>query len=90
MTFEDTFKRVLAKYMRQKVNLPVAKVLSYEQEKYEGGYCDTCYYTEIRVEVVYQDTSDREDYWTYYGSMVELIESLAAVDDVDGDSVPVP
>lgn len=80
-TFEDTFKDLLARYLRSKYSrLDIVEVLSYEQENRYGGICDTCSYTDIVVEVCYRTSEGDVLTHDIYGSMASLIEDLMAFD----------
>lgn len=80
-TFEDTFKDLLARYLRSMYSrLDVAEVVSYEQESRSGGYCDTCAYTDIVVEVCYRTSEGDVLTHDIYGSMASLVEDLSAFD----------
>lgn len=75
--FEDTFKELLARYSRKVYRNDIAEILSYEQETRSGGYCESCYYDEIVVEVRYLSTSGETKRFDIYGDMGELIRDLS-------------
>lgn len=78
--FEDTFKALLARYLTKNVDA-TAEVIEYEQDTEAGGYCDTCYYSDTVVRIVYVSSASgsRREY-TYYGDMGELIRDLSEFD----------
>lgn len=78
--FEETFRGLLARYMRENHFLDVVTVLSYEQETRGGGYCETCYYEEIVIEVCYVDSDGATCRKDIYGDMGELIRDLSEFD----------
>lgn len=78
--FEETFKILLARYLREIYGLDAVKVLSYEQETRGGGYCETCYYEEVVIEVSYLDSDGSTCEKDIYGDMGELVRTISDFD----------
>lgn len=76
MEYEEKFKDLLTRYLREVEYWDIKKVLTYSQGIKTGGYCDTCFYEEIVVDVSYVDHAGdvREHY--IYGDMGTLIRDL--------------
>lgn len=54
----------------------VKKVLSFEEEKYSGGYCESCAYEETVVEIRYINDDDKQSMYVYRGYFSELLREL--------------
>ena len=52
------------------------KVTAYEEVKKSGGYCKTCYYEYIEIEITYTTTEGDVKVFNYYGDFGELIREL--------------
>lgn len=70
---------VIKAWLIQNHGIAVDEVLSYEEENYSSGYCETCYYEEVRVNIEYLEGGLRRSY-THYGSFGDLIKELESVD----------
>jgi hypothetical protein len=53
------------------------EVTSVEQDTVSSGYCETCWYEEIVLEISYiEKGTGRSRLYTYYGNMASLISEL--------------
>ncbi len=76
MKFKETLFAEMAEYLR-KCGVPdVATVVAFEQDTRGGGYCNTCYWEEIIVEIRYRTGSGDEETYTYSGDLGELVRAL--------------
>jgi hypothetical protein len=75
---EGGFYGAIAKWLREGEyrGYDVAEIISVEQEERSGGYCETCWYEEIVVEIQYKDSHGDVNSYTYYGNMAELMREL--------------
>jgi hypothetical protein len=81
-TLSDSFKQSIKEMINgQRYNVvepAVGEVLSWEEFKYQSGYCDTCWYEETRVKVRYLDVNGQPGEYEYSGGFQELLEALLA------------
>lgn len=54
----------------------VAVVTGYEEFDYSTGYCETCYYEEVRLRIDYQRHDGTEYEYEYYGDFADFIREL--------------
>jgi hypothetical protein len=78
MTWVDGFKADLLRAMTEWGVTDAAEVIDWEQETEQGGYCDSCYYEEIVVEITYRTVAGEKSEYKYYGNMVNLMQTLAS------------
>lgn len=78
--FEDTFKELLGRYLKRYYGCDVAQVLSYVEDEYQTGYCDTCWSEETVVYVDYLDSSGERKKQKVWDSMVNLLDALIELD----------
>lgn len=73
-----SWKEALHEGLRQMLireGINAEKVTAFAEDTYSSGYCDTCYYEEIRVHIYY-DSSEGNDTYVYYGTLSELMNEL--------------
>ena len=75
MSLNDNVCAALADFLRER-DVDVREVLSYEEEMKYGGYCETCAYEYMVLEITYEDSNGKTQYYTYDGTFAELIRSL--------------
>lgn len=75
MSLNDSICAALADFLRER-DVDVREVLSYEEEMKYGGYCETCAYEYMVLEITYKDSNNKTKYYTYDGTFAELIRSL--------------
>lgn len=75
----DGFYDAVLRWLKaEKYRAPDAvKILNVEQDERSGGYCETCWYEEIVVEISYEDVTGEPGLYTYYGDMGEFVRELA-------------
>lgn len=80
-------KPVVAQWLRNK-GKSVYDVISFVEELYTGGYCETCYYEEWNVEITYHDNNGGLNIQTYVyeGKFSNLILELEDVNLEDINS----
>lgn len=76
--FEDQFKRVLSAWLSGKLNVDV-EVLTYSEETYDIGYCETCSYITTEVWIEYSSNGETKEY-KYNGNLADLISELGEVE----------
>ena len=75
MSLNDNVCAALADFLRER-DVDVREVTSYEEEMKYGGYCETCAYEYMVLEITYEDSNGKTQYYTYDGTFAELIRSL--------------
>lgn len=68
----DRFHGFIADYLREKDDLSIQEVRSVEEVTRTGGYCETCYYEELVLEIYYIDLDGNNRTYDYYGSLAEF------------------
>ncbi|WP_280485409.1 hypothetical protein [Nocardia cyriacigeorgica] len=77
-TFGDSLKAALAKYMQDRHEYwDVAEVVDFREETRSGGFCETCAYTEVVIEVTYLDSSGAIQKDDIYDNFAGLVRELA-------------
>jgi hypothetical protein len=56
------------------------KVLGYKEVEKSDGYCETCYYEYVEVEISYQKSDGTTGVYSYYGDFGDLIRTLTSND----------
>lgn len=86
MSFNEQLLEAMTKYVQSRTNEKVVWVYSYDSGLKTGGFCETCYYEEVTVEISY-DVEEEHDrgygrsrVMTYYGDMGEFIKVLSEFD----------
>lgn len=77
MSLEDSIKESLKKFLIEECCVDATEVISWNDTTRSGGSCETCYYEEIVVEIIYIDSNSHSREYTWYGSFGELIGYLA-------------
>lgn len=75
MSLNDNICAALADFLRDR-EVDVREVLSYDEETKYGGYCETCAYEYVVLDIMYENSEGKTKYYTYNGSFAELIRSL--------------
>lgn len=73
---QDGFYGAVAKWLREYGFGDVREVLDVQQDERSGGYCETCWYEEIVVEITYTDSEGERQTHTFYGDMGEFMREL--------------
>lgn len=60
----------------QRSGLPAVEVTSFEEDKRNDGYCETCYYEYTVVEIYYRDEDNKSKMYVYSGNFADLIREL--------------
>jgi hypothetical protein len=60
----------------QRKGIDVTEVLGYQESTRSGGYCETCYYTYIVVEIDYRKADKTVGCYVYDGEFSDLIRAL--------------
>jgi predicted nucleic-acid-binding Zn-ribbon protein len=71
----SSFHRSITGFLADR-GFSVSKILDVEQETREGGYCETCWYSEVTVDITFEDGNGEWTCYTYYGDMGALIREL--------------
>lgn len=74
--FEESFYEAITKWLKSR-DVDAEKVVSVEQDTQVLGYCETCEYTQIIVNISYNDSEGFSQLYEYFGSMAEMINDLA-------------
>jgi len=70
-----SLKPILTEWLKQ-YEPDVKEVVSYEDDTYYGGYCETCSYEEAIVNIYYVDSKGAGHKYVYGGGFAELVSSL--------------
>ena len=83
MSLNQQLLEAMTKYVQSRTDEKVVEVYSYDSGLKAGGYCETCYYEEVTVEMFY-DVEEEHDrgygtgrVMTYYGDLGEFITVLS-------------
>lgn len=86
MSWNDTFNEALAKLIERHEGydgktVKVAEILSYQEDTYDSGFCETCSYTETVIDVYYKDDAGDTQKYRYFGKFAYLIQDLTSEDN---------
>lgn len=78
MSFEDRFYTAVTEYLNAHTDVSADRVTGIDQETYSDGYCETCWYEYIVLEIFYveADTGAHKIY-VYRGNMADLMRELS-------------
>lgn len=79
--FRSDFDNALGNFIGRVTGEDVLEILAYKEITYTGGYCESCWYTELRVEILYKTESSPTEKFVYHGNMVEFIKELLGEND---------
>ncbi|MEU9871141.1 hypothetical protein AB0C87_25255 [Actinomadura sp. NPDC048021] len=71
----SSFHKSIEEFLKDR-GFTVSKILDVEQETRTGGYCETCAYEEVVVDITFEDGDGQWTLYTYFGDMGELIREL--------------
>lgn len=74
-TWEDHFKSAL-KVLLERNGCDVDEVLDWEEDTYTDGYCETCRYTQVVVDIDYYSTQGIRLTYQHKGNFADLIREL--------------
>ena len=86
MSFNEQLLEAMTKYVQSRTDEKVVEVHSYESGLKTGGYCETCSYSYIVVEIYYKveeghgREAGRLRMMTYDGDFADFIETLSELD----------
>jgi len=76
--FGDSLTAALTKYMQDRHEYwDVAEVVDFREETRSSGYCDTCYYEEVVIEVTYVDSTGEMHRDDIHDNFAGLMRELA-------------
>jgi hypothetical protein len=67
---------ILAWLQENRPSLGAVEVLDYGEETEYGGYCETCSYEEIVVQITYKDSKGKTQKFRHYDNFAEFVKSL--------------
>lgn len=71
---------MLSVWLTEKLGRGVT-VISFEEELYQGGGCETCYYESLEVHLSYRDPGKiRLQTYEHYGNLAEIITELSEIE----------
>lgn len=77
MTLKANICNALTEWLRKEYpKLKVWQVTDYEEDTRFGGYCETCSYTEIVIDIEFVDAQNKRKNFTYDGSFADLLYRL--------------
>ena len=77
MSWKKRFYKALAQYLRDyHPGLDVVEVVEAVEETRQGGYCESCAYTEVVIDLWYLNSQGKRMAYTISRSFAELMEEL--------------
>lgn len=73
---KEKFYEAINAFLVENCRIESNKVINIEDRIEYGGYCSTCSYESIHLDITYIDYDGVERKYDYYGSFAELIEAL--------------
>lgn len=70
------FYEAINTFLVENCNMPSNKVTDVTERTEYGGYCSTCSFESIHLDITYIDFDGIERQYDYYGTFAELIEAL--------------
>ncbi len=74
------FKSAVHDLVRRYTSDEVSEVVSWEEVTESSGYCDTCYYETVRVEIIYLTSDGERKSFRYHANFSELLSELLRED----------
>ena len=74
-SIKDKICEALGKYLERN-EFEIKKVIDFEEEKKNDGYCETCWYEYTVVVITYLNKKGKEKTYTYSGFFSDLIREL--------------
>lgn len=74
-TWVDGFKKALLDLVQGRDEEAV-EVIDWEEATEQGGYCETCYYEDVLVEIEYRTADGDRKTYRYYGKFWQLVQEL--------------
>jgi len=73
MTYMDRLYEVIADFLRYEKDIDVQKVIRYDERQETEGYCNTCSYTYMVVNIYYHDQDANTNVFKFRGSLADLL-----------------
>lgn len=76
----DSVDRRIGEMLLGEHRIPFLEILSVKEVKEQGGYCETCWYTEIYIEVEYLNLHEEKEVEECWLSYEECLRGLLEQD----------
>jgi hypothetical protein len=75
--FESNLYRALTEYLRNECDVDAERAIGFEEDTFEDGYCETCYFEYEVVKIFYIDRNGSEDVHIESVDLGTLVRELA-------------
>lgn len=75
MSLNENICNAFAQFLRDR-DLDVVEVVDWEERTVYDGYCETCYYEYVVVDIEYRDSEGTVKTYTYDGTFSSLMREL--------------
>lgn len=72
------FKKAVIRYLHASGHAEAEEVVSWYEDHWQEGYCETCAYEEWSVDITYRKADGSKATYTYDGRFADLLEKLLA------------
>lgn len=72
----EMFLDSLLRFVQKNGADTAVKIVDFDEETEQSGYCPSCYYSETIVEITWEDAQGKRGVTKYSGSFVRLLNEL--------------